>query len=178
MTSMKLKLCALLFLATTSFATVAEARLGETVEQCMERYGPVIERRSAILSASDPESLVFSKSGVTIIIEYRESKAWQISYRKVKMLANEVESLVAANAGEGPWSGSLKLGASEYRLSGDRTRLAAMGEIPGSKAGMTVTELRIMTREWLTENRAGYLRKADAPLTAPERARINPLPGF
>lgn len=175
---MKLKLCALLFLATTSFATVAEARLGETVEQCMERYGPVIERRLAVLAASDPETLVFSKSGVTIIIEYRESKAWQISYRKAKMLANEVESLVAANSGEGPWSGSLKLGSGEYRLSSDRSRLAAMAEIPGSKPGLTVTELRIMTREWLAENRASYLRRADAPLTAPERARINPLPGF
>lgn len=175
---MNLKLSALLFLATTSFATVAEARLGETVEQCMERYGPVIERRSAILSASDPETLVFSKAGVTVIIEYRESKAWLISYRKVKMLANEVESLIAANSGEGPWSGSLKLGSSEYRLSSDRTRLAAMGEIPGTKAGSSVTELRIMSREWLAENRAGYLKKADAPLTAPERAKINPLPGF
>lgn len=175
---MNLKLSALLLLATTSFATVAQARLGETVEQCMERYGPVIERRSAVLAASDPETLVFSKSGVTIVVEYRESKAWLISYRKVKMLANEVESLVSANAGEGPWSGSLKLSLGECRISGDRTRLAVLTEIPGSKPGLNVTELRIMSREWLTENRSSYVQRAESPSTSPDRPKVDPLPGF
>jgi hypothetical protein len=173
-----MKLCALLFLAMASFATVAEARLGETVEQCMDRYGPVIERRPAVLGASDPEALVFSKSGVTVIVEYRESKAWQISYRKSKMLANEVESLVTANSGEGMWSSALKLAIGEWRISSDRARLAVLGEISGAKPGTGITELRVMTREWLAENRSAYIRKAESPLSAPERVKINPLPGF
>lgn len=162
------------------FTTIAEARLGENMEQCMERYGPVIERRPATLAASDAEALVFSKSGVTVVVEMRQGRAWLITYRKGKMLAHEAEALVMANMADGTWSKPLKIAGGECRLLSDKSRLALTEEIPTGKGptGGTTTEVRVMTRDWLVENRRLYLEQGLAPASGGAAPTLNPLPGF
>lgn len=152
----------------------ARARLGETVEQCTERYGPLIEKRQALLPQSDPETAVFSKSGVTIIVEFHKGSAWHITFRKPTLQNEEVESLLKANATKGNWSTPLLYAERDYRLSSDRNRIAVF-----SSADKSITQLEIMLREYADQRHANYVARLRKP--APKegsKPAANPLPGF
>ncbi len=152
----------------------ARARLGETVEQCVERYGPVIEKRQPSLPQSDAETAVFSKSGVTIIVEFHKGTAWLITFRKPVLQIDEIEALLQANAATGNWSVPLKYGDLEYRLSGDKNRIAVT-----SYADTNVTRMEIMLREYAGQHRANYLARLKNPAPAEGgKPKTNPLPGF
>ena len=56
--------------------TRASARLGETLDECVQRYGPMIEKRPAQLAVSDPDVMVFSKAGITIAIVCRAATSY------------------------------------------------------------------------------------------------------
>src|SRR5215204_1744652 len=81
----------------------AVARVGETLDECVQRYGPMIERRPAKLSASDPDVMVFSKAGITVAVEFKEGKAWHLTFRKTALTAGEIEAVITANAGATIW---------------------------------------------------------------------------
>jgi hypothetical protein len=152
----------------------ARARLGETVEQCTERYGPLIEKRQPLLPQSDSETAVYSKSGVTIIVEFHKGTAWHITFRKPGLQNEEVEALLKANATKGNWSTPLLYGERDYRLSGDRNRIAVF-----SSAEKNMTQLEIMLREYSDQRRANYVSSLQKP--APKEGSkpvANPLPGF
>lgn len=102
----------------------ANARIGETLEECVARYGPVVERLPAKVKESDPEACVFSKSGITIIAEFKAGKAWQHTYRMIALDAASTDKLLEAEAVDGGWSAPLKSGGQEYRSSADGKRIA------------------------------------------------------
>lgn len=83
------------------FFLVVDARLGETFDQCVERYGSLIERQG---SAKNPQ-LVFAKDGITVGINFLGGKAAQISYSKEKGCFEdaEVQQLLAVNSGGSKW---------------------------------------------------------------------------
>jgi hypothetical protein len=164
-------LCSILFVLTCGGA--AEARVGESPEACRDRYGPVIERRTPVLSASDPEALVFSKSGITVIVEFKDGVAWHVAFRNPKMDAVQVESLLLANSGSGIWSKGLTLAGMEYRLSADKLRLAAI-----ETSGRTYMAVNLMTREWISANREEFLRRSPSPAGPAGNPAVNSLPGF
>ncbi|CAN5741084.1 hypothetical protein BH11VER1_BH11VER1_08840 [soil metagenome] len=150
------------------------ARIGETLEQCVERYGPVMERRPSTLPGSEAELAVFSKSSITILAEFREGVVWQISFRKPGLSLAEADAILQANA-SGLWSVPLKINEQDYRLSLDKKRLLTMRT---DKKGGT-SEMVIMTRDCAAAVRSARESKTDKPRSSQEqKPASNPLPGF
>lgn len=143
-----------LLLVSSSFAL--QARIDETVKECEARYGPVVERGKPTQKESDAEACTFSKNSVTIVAEYRNGKAWKISYNKIGMDISEVDTLLAANAAGGPWSKPVKISGQEVRTSADHKRMAIF--TPGKRPEATFT-LVIATREFAAANRSDYEAK-------------------
>lgn len=103
-----------------------QARVGETIAECEARYGPVVERRPAMVSGSDAEACVFSKVGITIIAEYKNGKVWRLAYRMAGMDAEAIGNLLSSEVGATAWSAPLKLAGQEFRTSEDRQRVAVL----------------------------------------------------
>jgi hypothetical protein len=151
------------------------ARLGETLEECVQRYGPVIEKRAPVLTESDPEALVFTKSAITITVEFRQGKAWHVSFRKTPMSITEVEAILLANSANALWGLPLKTRDKDYRMSDDQSRLAVVNWDRKGLAGSLV----VMSREFAQANRAQTVKRAQSGEgSGAAKAAGNPLPGF
>lgn len=157
-------------------AGAAEARLGETLAQCEERYGPVVEKKPASLKESDPDACVFSKSGITTLVEFRSGVAWRIVFRMMGMTPTESETLLKANMPEGGWGAALKINGQDYRLSADRRRVAVYSP---TKADGEVTTLEIASRDYGVANYAAYSARISAATgNIQERKSGSKLQGF
>ena len=170
-----MKIITLLFLSLIFTATKTQARIGETLDQCIDRYGPVIEKTPSTLAGSDTEASVFSKSGITIVAEFKDGVVWSMVFKKKALAASEVDSLLEANKTNGFWTSPLKFGESEYRISGDRSRIAAFFLDKATLVG----SLSILTQPYVELNRAEYLARSLAPkLVADPKAPQKSLNGF
>ncbi len=154
----------------------ASARVGETLPQCIERYGPVIQKLEARLENSDPEACVFSKAGISIIIEYRDSIAWNVLYRSIDLAAAQVTELLKANMPEGGgWSAAYEVAGVQYRLAADRRHVAAYA--PGRRGDIGILE--ISTREFAKAWREVYGARLETVIREPARnAGAKELIGF
>ncbi len=81
----------------------AQARLGETREQCVTRYGKLVKTASAYIPGSDAEVDLFEKANVLITVHYNEGKAWHIVYHRPGMNREERDVFLMANAPESDW---------------------------------------------------------------------------
>ena len=154
----------------------AEARLGETIAQCKDRYGPVEEKRPANVKESDPEALVFSKNGITTLIEFKKGVAWRIVFRLIGMSSLEVETLLKANMAEGGWGPALKINGQDFRISLDRSRIAVYSPVVDKN---DVPALEIAAREYATANYAEYsLKTAETIGQVKEQKAGQDLKGF
>ncbi len=169
-----IRLVATLLVMLSSLA--AQARLGETLAECEARYGPVVERRPAKQKESDKEACVFSKNGFAVVTEFRSGNVWKITYTKTGMEADELGTLLKANATEGGWSAPLKISAQEFRSSSNHERLAIY--TPGKRPEATFT-LVIATKSFAEANRADYETKlAKIPEELKRRSDSRPLKDF
>ncbi|MGC3991673.1 MAG: hypothetical protein QM796_18680 [Chthoniobacteraceae bacterium] len=94
-----LSLCALV-----CFASQSKARIGETLEQCIQRYGAVVKQESGII--------VFKKSGFFVMVKLYNEKVEQIAFCKAQadelgqagaISDNEIELLLKTNGGASNW---------------------------------------------------------------------------
>ncbi|MCB1099497.1 MAG: hypothetical protein KDN22_28255 [Verrucomicrobiae bacterium] len=86
-------------------ATNAQARLGESQAQLVERYGEPLKDEKAELPASDSAALFF-KDNVEIHVEFKNGKAWMVTYRTHALTSELEASFRDANDGEegiGEW---------------------------------------------------------------------------
>jgi hypothetical protein len=154
-----MKTIPLLLLGLFITGTKTQARIGETLDQCIDRYGPVIEKAHPALAGSDPEASVFSKSGITIITEFKDGVVWSMTFKKTALSSSEVASLLEANKTSGTWTTALKFGDSDYRISGDRSRIASFSLDKANSVGL----LSISTQPYLDMNRVEFLSRTLAP---------------
>ena len=86
-------------------ASQAFARIGESPEQCQQRYGAPFE--------SHPDSAGYHKSGFIIGVSFYEGKVVRILYRKVAEISpgtggnisdNDIEQFLKLNAGKSTWN--------------------------------------------------------------------------
>lgn len=152
------------------------ARIGESLEQCIMRYGPVVENRKAELPQSDPGAAVFSKNGLTVVVEFRNDSAWRIVFRKPKLTVNEVEALLSANSSSSEaWGQPLRYGDREYRRSADKSRISITRFAPNNE----ITQTEILLREYSDQLRANVLTgPIQSGASEEEKPKVNPLPGF
>ena len=89
-----MKTISLTFLIFLWLGAGAQARIGETLEECIKRYGEPVQRE-------ETKTLIFQKSGISINCGFREGRCVQITYQKIDTKARlnnrEVEILRAAN---------------------------------------------------------------------------------
>ncbi|MBX7211633.1 MAG: hypothetical protein K1X78_25220 [Verrucomicrobiaceae bacterium] len=135
----------LLLLGLIFVVQPVQARLGETLAQCIERYGPVQEEVAASVTESDAKACIFSKKGVTTLVEFKNGTAWRIVFRLKDMTPGEAESLLKANLPEGGWGAALKFDGQEYRLSANRRRVAVYAP---TKASTEISTLTIASRDY------------------------------
>lgn len=154
----------------------SQARIGETVEECVARYGPVVERLPAKVKDSDPQACVFSKSGITIIAEFKAGKVWQHTYRMIALDDMATEKLLEAEGLDGGWSGPIKIGGQEFRGSADGKRVAVTSY--GRKT-TDVGTLVVAQKSYAEANRAEYKSLLDTVSEEVKRRAANqPLKGL
>jgi len=155
---------------------MAQARIGENVEQCEKRYGPTVERRAAIQASSDKEACVFSKDGVTIVVEYRNAAAWHVSYRlPVPML----DAVLAAIAPDGGWSPPIAIDQVDVRIASTARDQVASVIYPPKNRRDDPANLVVCTRAYSKANRDDYQAKlAGITSVVKEREAAKPLKGF
>lgn len=134
----------------------AYARLGESLQECVKRYGEVIEKRPSATKGSDPDACIFSKAGITIVVEFKSEKAWKIVYRMAGMDAAAVQTLLGVESEAGKWSAPVKMGNQEVRMSEDHDRLAIHQLV---KRVEDMTTLTFVTKAYATANRESYQDK-------------------
>ena len=92
------------------------ARLGETPEQCEERYGAPIVSKVLPMDSIAPGGVVtlYRKSGLEIKVLYFSGTAWEVRFEKSEKDAlgfaeefspTEIESLMEANSSGKEWQG-------------------------------------------------------------------------
>ncbi|MDB6072776.1 MAG: hypothetical protein JWO89_416 [Verrucomicrobiaceae bacterium] len=158
-----------------SSSLALQARIDETVKECEARYGPVVEHIKPTQKESDKEACTFSKNSVTVIAEYREGKAWRITYNKIGMEPSEVDTILAANSSGGSWSPPLKISGQEIRTTADHKRMAIF--TPGKHPEATFT-LVIATTTYATAHRADYESRLATIPDLLKRRNTDKLKGF
>ena len=154
----------------------AQARVGETIEQCIARYGPVVEKQPAKLALSDKEACVFSRNGITIVAEYKAGIAWRVAYRMIDFDADTLANLLAANALESGWSKVLKIGVKDVRATTNRERMATFSM---GKRLMDASILEVTSAEFGKANRKEYeARLAAVPALVRSRISADPTKPF
>lgn len=89
-----MKALSLTLLSFLCLALSTEARIGETLDECIKRYGEPAQR-------PQPKTLLFHKSGIAITCFFVDGLCVQISYKKLdsatRFNEREVEILRMAN---------------------------------------------------------------------------------
>ena len=171
MEMMKLAVFALVSLAS---AGLSHAQLGATFDQANEKFGPVIEKRKATLPQCDPDAVVFSKDGITMIVEFRQGKASRLVFRKPVIETADVDRVLKENA-NGQWSQPLKYDDRQYRLSADGQTLAILLVDRKNQ----VLRLELLSKECVSAGFAQYMAQLQKPGSVETlRLKTNPLPGF
>ena len=84
------------------------ARVGETLEQCVERYGEGKEKKHGINAPVGVKTYRFTKNGVLITVSFWHGKAFEIGYRfnecEQKLTVATFKKLQKANGGEREWN--------------------------------------------------------------------------
>ncbi len=168
---MKTKSISFLLLAVSfgSLTLNAEARLGETLEQCKARYGePVREMGGAY---------AFKKSGLLVVAEFYEGKASGILYqsttldtsgRTVALSDGEIEALLKAEGGDQEWE---KVGADSEQAIW-RTSGGAVAAVYHFKK----RQLTVLTQEAMERAKAAQKAKADRAAAEKNRDWLNETP--
>ena len=81
----------------------AQARLGETLAQCTERYGAPRATIPASIPESDPEAARFEKGQLSILVHFQKGVAWHISYAQGHLSDMDKSRLLKENAATGEW---------------------------------------------------------------------------
>lgn len=124
-------------------APVSEARLGYSLQDCIDRYGEPVRKMPAAVAGSDAEAVVFRRDDTEYVVHFQQSSAWHIAYTKKYFSNPERQKILAENTDENnAWNPPLgeKVGNVHVWLTPGGHRWAALSEIPG------LASLEVMTR--------------------------------
>ena len=132
----------ILTLIMLALCASAQARIGETVDECVKRYGKPEKYDEAA------KAFICNKDGVLILLWFTEGKCCKIVLVKQRDKNNlpeffsevELETLLAAN-GEG-WQ-KIKTGLTTSWQNADGSRLAQYSSLDGSLVLMTRAQVEL-----------------------------------
>ena len=128
----------LTLLALWLSVSVGQSRINESREKCIERYGEPLAEIAPRLKASDPKVDVFKRPGFLIVVEYREGKAWTITYAGREVSRN-LEAILARNAEDGDWKKQMFLN-SQHWISKKAGLHGVFFRTPGSRLMLMTDE--------------------------------------
>lgn len=102
MTALRAPLWLPVLCAGISLTLPARARLGETEEQCIARYGQPVAETTGLLRGA--KSVSFAKAGIRVRIEFVDDKAAFLSFSKYGLTQNDELQLLESNAASQVWS--------------------------------------------------------------------------
>jgi hypothetical protein len=132
---------------TLVIATTGRARIGETLEECINRYGPPESDLEAAPYHPQAAECAFIKDGFDIAVILYKGKVADIMFRKVdggRINDSEVDALLEANGALG-WEKQPAQEARTHWTASDGSRSATLG--PNIK-GERERVLSIQTDEW------------------------------
>jgi hypothetical protein len=142
----------------------AAARLGETKEQIVARYGEPTKEPDPIVTASEGAA-VYVKDNVEVTVEFKRGKAWLVSYRasSVHMKTDFEEELRDANDGVeavGDWKDPFQHLGRNYWVTSDKAIYGVLYETGVQKVYRFVTsecleEMRTERKEKVKEAQPG-----------------------
>jgi len=132
------------FVALWLSVSVGQSRINESREKCIERYGEPLAEIAPSLKASDPTVDVFKRSGLLVVVEFREGKAWLITYAGREVSRN-IESILARNAEDGGWKKQMFLN-SQHWISKKAGLHGVFFRTPGSRLMLMTNESVIAER--------------------------------
>ncbi len=102
----------------------SQARIGETIAECEKRYGK--HQTSETAKPGYDEARIYVKNGIAIMIGFQGQEAVLVIYSKFKdrkvlaMSDQEIETLLAANAGGKKWFPDREKKKTWERVGGQR----------------------------------------------------------
>ena len=128
MTFLKITLVALLFIPSITFA-----RIGETPDQCADRYGEPVATVEKKLEESDDKAERYLKDDVAITVEFKNGKAWHIRYEQRRTFNSELlEGLLSANVGGTKWEGPQKYDEKRFWITANKELHAVYNPLQGA----------------------------------------------
>lgn len=125
---------AMAIIVTLGAASQATARIGETKEQLVERYGEPTKEPAPMLAASEGAAVFVKDGNVEVTAEFKRGKVWLISYRSssVHMKTAVEDELRDANdglsSGLGDWKDTYKHLGRTYWVTADKSIYAVSFE--------------------------------------------------
>ncbi len=173
MSRIRLPLALFVFLASTGTAL---ARLGETIDECEARYGEIRERIKPQFPLSDEYAIVFIKSGIRIVIEYKDEKAWKLNYEGGPDLAANFAALLRSNNDDQDWGGPMEVFGKKFWVRPD-AKAHAVGITESNRKKNTLT---VVDDDFLKARAASYQARLEraADIRSEYLNQANPLPGF
>ena len=120
--------------------TPARARIGETMEECVERYGPSYGSLPSICGRSGELCHLFKRNidtegkikTILMKIEFIEGKAAYLRISSAAISDEDARDLVDKNSGESTWMPPQSINERSYYLTDDKKRQACvfrLGEV-------------------------------------------------
>lgn len=81
----------------------ALARVGETLAQCTQRYGPVRATLPSVVAESDPEAARFEFGTLSVMVHFQNGIAWHVSYAQAYLSDPDKLRLLKASVDSGEW---------------------------------------------------------------------------
>lgn len=92
-----------IWLVSLCLPPAAEARLGESLAQCTERYGAPKGTLPSVIPDSDPEAVRFEQGQMSLLVHFQKGVAWHISYAQNHLSDPDKARLLNENATKGEW---------------------------------------------------------------------------
>ncbi|CAN5354753.1 hypothetical protein BH23VER1_BH23VER1_16100 [soil metagenome] len=156
----------------------SHGRIGETPDECVERYGAVVETFEARIPGGDPGGQMHRKSGINIMIEFRDGKAWLIRFENTQLNHSQQDVLLKANAGGSRWKGPVTyLGRRQWILeSGEMHALARPAQ--GRVILEVMTDACLQARDRLRKERLALVGTDEGRILRDKLLQTSGLEGF
>ena len=112
---------------------MALARIGETPDQCADRYGEPVAKEEKRLPESDDEAIRYLNDDVAITVEFKKGKAWYIRYERRRTFNTELlQGILSANVGGTKWEGPQKYDEKQFWITANKELHASYAQYSGA----------------------------------------------
>lgn len=127
---------------TLGATSEAHARLGFTLQNCIDRYGEPVRKIPSTLPGSDEEAYVFRTDDIEFIYHFQQQRAWHVAIIAKHLTSQQQKQFLTENANNSEWlpPQGEKVGTVRVWLTVEGHQWAVLTEL------RSLTSLEFMTR--------------------------------